>query len=126
MKIISAKVHTIIGIVVGIVLLLAPTLFGFENNTMATLVPRIIGGFIILNELITTSPLSVVKLVPMKVHIVLDCLTGLVLGLSPWLFGFSSAPANAWAPHVLVGVLVIGYALMTNTADSKTSLATKG
>jgi hypothetical protein len=123
MKIISTRAHTVIGIIVGVVLLVAPTLFGFEDNVAAAMVPRLIGAFIIANELITTSPLSILKLVPMKIHIVIDCLTGAVLALSPWLFGFSNAPVHAWLPHVVVGILVIGYALMTSTADEKKPLS---
>lgn len=117
MKLISTKAHTIIGVVVGLVLLVAPNLFGFNDNAVAALIPRIVGIFIILNELITTSPVSPLKLVPMKVHIALDCATGVFLALSPWLFGFADEAANVWVPHVLVGLLVVGYALMTNTAD---------
>ena len=121
MKLISTKAHTIIGVVVGLVLLVAPNLFGFNDNEVAALIPRIVGIFIILNELITTSPVSPLKLVPMKVHIVLDCVTGVFLALSPWLFGFADEPANVWVPHVLVGLLVVGYALVTNTADESRS-----
>lgn len=117
---ISSRVHTIIGLIVGVLLLLAPTLFGFSDNTAASMVPYIVGLFIIVNELITTSPLALVKLVPMKVHVMLDVLTGLVLLASPWLFGFmDDAAPNQWLPHVVVGVMVVGYALLTNTADAK-------
>jgi hypothetical protein len=84
----------------------------------AVTVPLVIGAFIILNELITTSPASPLKLVPMKVHIVIDVLTGLVLALSPWLFGFADEVMNAWLPHLVVGILVVGYALVTNTNDA--------
>lgn len=116
MKMISSKVHTIIGLLVGVILLLAPTLFGFTGNQAASMVPMYVGIFIIISELITTSELSPLKLVPMRVHLVLDYLTGIFLALSPWIFGFSSAPANAWVPHVVVGVLVVSYALLTNPA----------
>lgn len=114
MKFISSKVHTIIGLLVGIVLLLAPTLFGFTDNQAASMIPMYVGIFIIVSELVTTSQLSPLKLVPMRVHLVLDYLTGIFLALSPWLFGFSNASANAWVPHVVVGILVVGYAAFTN------------
>ena len=116
MRFLSSKVHTIIGIIVGIVLLLAPSLFGFADNELASRVPMYVGVFIIISELITTSRMSPFKLVPMRVHLVLDYLIGIFLALSPWLFGFSDAPANAWVPHVAVGILVVGYALFTNPA----------
>lgn len=122
MKFISSKAHTVIGLIVGVLLLLAPSIFNFTDNGAATATAIVIGLFIILNEIITTSPYSPLKLVPMKVHIVIDVLTGLVLALSPWLFGFmDSSSANQWVPHLIVGILTVGYALMTSTADERVS-----
>ena len=115
----SSRTHTIIGLVVGVALLFAPWLFGFaDKGGAAVMVPIYVGIFIIVSELTTTSSLSPLKLIPMKVHVMLDVLTGLFLAASPWLFGFSDFEANAWVPHVIVGLLTIGYALMTNTDDS--------
>lgn len=114
MKFLSSKVHTIIGVIVGIALIFAPQLFGFSDNQTASMVPIYVGIFIIISELITTSRISPLKLVPMRIHLVLDYLTGIFLALSPWLFGFANAPANAWVPHLVVGILVVGYALVTN------------
>lgn len=115
MRFLSAKTHTIIGLITGLALLLAPNLFGFSDvGGASVMIPRIVGIFIILSELITTSELSPVKLVPMSMHLITDYLTGLFLALSPWLFGFADAETNAWVPHFVVGLFVIGYALVTN------------
>lgn len=114
MKFLSSKVHTIIGLIVGVVLLFAPQLFGFSDNNAASMTALYVGVFIIISELVTTSRLSPLKLIPMKIHLVLDYLTGLFLIISPWLFGFSDDGTGVWLPHVIVGVLVIGYALVTN------------
>lgn len=124
MKFLSSKVHTIIGLVVGMALLFAPQLFGFSDNQIASTVPICVGIFIILSELITTSAISPIKLVPMRIHLMLDYVTGAFLALSPWLFGFADEAANVWVPHLIVGILVIGYALVTNpTVESQKSIA---
>ena len=124
MQFLSTKTHTIIGLIVGAALIVAPWLFGFaDEGGAAMMVPIFVGIFILLSELTTTSPLSAVKLVPMRVHIMMDVLTGLFLLASPWLFGFKDLEANAWVPHVVVGVMVVGYALVTRTTDEKTSIA---
>lgn len=124
MQIISTRLHTIIGLIVGLALIVAPWLFGFADRGGAEMMtPIYIGIILILSELTTTSPLSLIKLVPMRIHIVLDALLGLVLLASPWLFEFSDLEANAWVPHVIVGILIIGYALVTNTANEDSSVA---
>ena len=120
MRFISTKAHTIIGLVVRVLLVFASVLFGFTDNGAASAVSMFVGLFIILNELITTSPFGLVKLVPMKVHIVLDVVTGLFLAVSPWLFQFMDTAHNSqWVPHVVVGIMVMGYALLTSTADDR-------
>lgn len=124
MKLLTTRMHTIIGLVVGLALLVAPWLFGFaEQGGAAVMVPIYVGIFIILSELTTTSVLSPIKLVPMSAHIVVDVLTGLFLALSPWFFGFSDLELNAWLPHVVVGVVVMGYALVTRTDDATNTAA---
>ncbi|MDX2776582.1 SPW repeat protein [Streptomyces caniscabiei] len=116
MRFLSSKVHTIIGVIIGIILLFAPNVFGMANDAAAT-VARFVGIFIILSELVTTSSVSPLKLVPMRVHLVLDYVTGVFLALSPWLFGFGGAQMSEWVPHLIVGILVVGYALVTDPQD---------
>jgi hypothetical protein len=43
----------------------------------------------------------------------LDVAAGLVLAVSPFVFGFSDEGANAWVPHVVAGVGLIGAGLLT-------------
>jgi len=115
MRFLSVKAHTIIGIVIGVLLLFAPTVFGFINDTAATTVAQLVGIFIILSELVTVSPFGLLRLIPMRAHFILDYITGVFLLLSPWLFGFyGSSEPNKWIPHLIVGILIVGYALVTN------------
>lgn len=120
MTLISSRIHTIIGLVVGVALLAAPWLFAFaDEGGAAVMVPLVLGAFILLSELTTTSPLSPVKLVPMNIHIMVDILTGIILAASPWLFNFYTLEPNAWLPHLIVGIVIIGYAVLTRTADAR-------
>ena len=121
MKFLSSRTHSIIGFVVGIVLVLAPNLLGFSDVGGASVwLPRILGLVVIFSELTVKGSFSGMGMVPMKAHIPMDVLMGALLALSPWLFGFADEDANAWVPHLLVGVMMIGYALVTRTdADDK-------
>ncbi|QQR39420.1 SPW repeat domain-containing protein [Devosia rhizoryzae] len=98
----SSRVHGIIDYLVAAVLLLAPYLFGFADGGPAQMVPTVLAIAIIIVSLLTRYELSVAKLIPYPIHLVLDLLVGLVLLVSPWLFNFAD---QIWWPHVLVGVL---------------------
>lgn len=124
MKFLSPKVHTIIGFIVGIALLLAPNLFGFSDvGGAAVMVPRLIGAIVVLSELTVKGSFSGMGIIPMKLHIMSDVLMGLVLAASPWLFGFADEEANAWLPHLVVGIAMVGYALATRTDENSSSPA---
>lgn len=117
MHIISSRVHTWIGLVVGVVLVAAPWILGFDDHAAPRAVAVGVGLFIIVNELVTTSPASPLKIVPMRIHVMTDVVTGLFLAASPWLLSFADLDVNAWVPHLVVGLLVAGYALVTDTSD---------
>ena len=120
MKFLSPRTHTIIGFVVGVALLLAPNIFGFSDvGGAAVMIPRIIGLIILLSELTVKGSFSRMGMIPMKLHLVKDVIVGAVLALSPWLLGFSDEEANAWVPHLIVGLMVIGYALVTRSNDEE-------
>jgi drug/metabolite transporter (DMT)-like permease len=125
-KIISSRTHTYIGAVVGVVLIIAPWVLGFDEITSATASAVGVGLFVVVNEMLTTSPAAPLKMVPMRIHLVLDVVTGIFLLASPFLFRFSDEDANAWVPHVVVGVLIAGYALVTDTSDAVQAAGTDG
>ena len=53
------------------------------------------------------------RFVPTRIHGILDYLTGGLLIVMPWLFGFAQGGAETWVPVVL-GAGVILYSLMTD------------
>ena len=112
---ITSRMHGMLDYPVGIVLIAAPWIFGFSDadNSAAYLVPIIIGALIIAQSLITDYELSVADVVPLRAHLMLDVLLGIVLAASPWIFGFSDEGVNAWLPHLIVGLGLIAAGLMT-------------
>jgi hypothetical protein len=120
MKLFSPKTHTIIGFIVGIALILAPNIFGFNDvGGAAVTIPRIIGVVVMLSELIVRGSFSGMGFVPMSMHLAMDVIIGAFLALSPWLFGFSDQGTNAWLPHLIVGLLIIGYVPITRTNEEE-------
>jgi hypothetical protein len=53
------------------------------------------------------------RIIPTKIHGILDYLVGALLIASPWLFDFADGGAKQWIPVVL-GAGAILYSLMTN------------
>ncbi|RYY07150.1 MAG: hypothetical protein EOP43_04125 [Sphingobacteriaceae bacterium] len=68
---------------------LAPELFGFEDEETAKLLARIQSGSILLSSLFTRAEWGLFKVMPYKMHLVLDTSVGLFSLAAPWLFGFS-------------------------------------
>ncbi len=112
MRFIPTRVHGIMDYIVGLLLLVAPYLLGFADGSAAQWVPMIVGIAILGMALVTDFELSVVKLIPMPLHLGMDIAAGLLLLASPWLFGF--ADRVMW-PHVIIGILEVGLALTTRT-----------
>ncbi len=53
------------------------------------------------------------RIIPTRVHGVLDYLMGLLVAASPWIFGFADGGAETWIP-VILGLGVILYSLVTD------------
>jgi hypothetical protein len=90
-------------------------IFGFADGPAAAVwVPRGVGILILLQALCTDYELGLVKMIPLNVHLMADYGIGVLLIVSPWLFGFSDRPNNVWIPHLIVGVIVFLTTSMTN------------
>lgn len=111
MRFISTRTHAVNDYIFGMMLVLVP-LFFYGDGGAAVWVPIVIGIVLTLQSLITNYEFSLANMVPVKVHLLMDALAGLILIVSPWLFGFSD---TVWRPHVIVGALEIGLALFTHT-----------
>lgn len=98
---IPPRIHGMIDYLVAALLLAAPFLFGFADGGPAQMVPTVLAVVIIVVSLATRYELSIAKVIPYATHLALDLLVGLVLLVSPWLFGFAE---QIWWPHVLVGI----------------------
>ena len=116
-RIVPTRIHAIMDYLIGIVLFLAPELFGFsEVGGAAVMIPRIVGVLILGQALMTDFELGVFKILPMTAHLAMDYLVGIFLAASPFLFGFSNNDTNVWLPHLIVGIVIFLQALMTETA----------
>jgi hypothetical protein len=114
MRVIPTRVHGMLDYLMGAVLIIFPWLLDLESDA-AIWVPVILGAGAIAYSLLTDYELGVLRHLPMSTHLILDMLSGTVLAASPWLFGFAD---EVWVPHVVLGILEIGAAMMTQTIPS--------
>jgi hypothetical protein len=80
----------------------APYLLGFKDNKTATTLSYVLSSNILATSLLTRAEWGVFKVIPYKVHLVLDVVTGLTALSAPWLFGFAK-DKNARTAFLVAG-----------------------
>ncbi len=111
MRFIPTRIHGWWDYAVGLLLVVSPWLMGFTLSSLETSVPVVLGLTVIVYSLFTDYEAGMLRRLPMRTHLAFDFVTGLVLAVSPWLFGFSQA---AWLPHLVMGLFVMAAALTTS------------
>jgi hypothetical protein len=96
----------------GVLLIAAPWLLGFADGGSAQWVPVAVGAGLLLYSAFTDYELGLVKKLQIPAHLLLDALGGLLLAVSPWMFGFDE---RVWISHVAIGLLMVATAAITNT-----------
>lgn len=114
---ISTRVHGTLDYIIGVLLLLAPFIFGFATGGAEMWIPIILGAAVIFYSLITAYERGVTNVISMKTHLWLDGIGGLFLALSPWIFGFASI---VYLPHLIVGIVEVLAAVMTEKIPERT------
>jgi SPW repeat len=116
MRIIPTRMHGMMDYVIGIVLIASPWIFGFNDESgTAKWTFIIIGAVILATSLMTNYELGMMRVIPMHMHLWADAIAGIVLALSPWIFGYSNdTGANGWVPALIIGILELGTAGMSD------------
>jgi hypothetical protein len=118
MRLLSTKTHGAMDYPSALLLMAAPWVLGFRKNGPETWIPVGIGATMLAQSLMTDYEFGAVRKVPMKRHLQMDGMAGLLLAASPFLLGFA---ARACLPHVLLGLAEVGAALTTDTHPSDES-----
>src|SRR3954454_2026168 len=125
-KVIPTNVHSAVDHVVGPALIAAPTVLGLDKTSPEGLVPRVNGIAAELYSNLTDYELSMKNVIPMKVHLALDAMSGATLAAVPWLTGARKRGVSPWLPHTLLGAFEIGMALTTKTEPPRTKTGRLG
>jgi hypothetical protein len=119
MRFIPTKVHGVLDYSSGLLLILAPWLFGFATGGPAQIIPIVIGLMIITMSIFIDYEAGVVRTLSMPFHLTMDVIAGFFLAVSPWLFGF--AELIFW-PHLIFGLLEMGAGLLTQRVPASNTV----
>ena len=109
---IPLSAHQAIEPLAALLLIAAPWIFGFSDNDTATTLSVIVGVVVLLTGMSTRWRMSLVKLIPLRTHFMMDVAVGVALIVLPFVAGFSDH-GGATRFFVIAGVLELGTALMT-------------
>ena len=114
MKLINTNLHGWLDYSMGAIVMGSPWIFGFHDIDIATYIALASGGIVILYSLLTNYEMGVLKRngIPMKLHLLLDVVSGIFLAASPWLFNFSDITYN---PFLFLGIMEVSTALLTDS-----------
>jgi SPW repeat len=109
---IPLNLHAALEPLISVVIIAAPWIFQFSETTSATVICVAVGVAMLLVGSMTDWRLSLVRLIPIEMHMAGDLVLGAVLVLSPLIFGFSDE-GGPTRFMVIAGVLELMTSLMT-------------
>lgn len=108
----STRVHAFLDLFIAAALASAPWWGGFFGSNPESWVALVVGIALAVYTLATDHELGLVKRIQMTLHLWIDGLAGLFVAASPWVFSFDQ---RVWLPHLVVGVVLLGLAVLSHT-----------
>jgi hypothetical protein len=104
MKVINPKFHGYLDFVVVAVFLTAPTLLKFSN--IPGFISYTLAGVHLALTLMTNFPMGMVKVIPFKIHGLIEMIVGPCLVVLPFVLGFTTDP-NALYFYIINGIIIL-------------------
>ncbi|HSO98183.1 MAG TPA: SPW repeat protein, partial [Solirubrobacteraceae bacterium] len=82
-------VHAAIEPIAAVLLIAAPWIFQFSDVNSAKIISIVVGVIMLLSGAMTRWRFAIVRVIPLRTHFMTDLLLGVVLIVSPFVFGFS-------------------------------------
>ena len=120
MRSIPTSVHGVVDYVTAPVLIAAPDIFRMRQASPAAIAPRATGAAAAVYSTLTDYELGLRRVIPMRVHLMLDAASGAALAAVPWLSRSARSGKRYWLPHAVVGAAEVALALMTKKQPPRT------
>ncbi|MBS1493825.1 MAG: hypothetical protein JST55_09950 [Bacteroidetes bacterium] len=111
MRVITPDFHAIMDYIMAILLVTSPFTLDYYNAGPETMLPVCLGLLALFITPMTEFRFAVIRVIPLRWHMIYDFIAGLFLMLSPWIFDFYR---HVYMPHVIFGLLQIIASLVTS------------
>ncbi|MFS4445921.1 hypothetical protein [Maribacter sp. 2307UL18-2] len=108
MKFITKRIHALLDYPVALALIVLPFLLGLgESNPLALQLSMATGIAALVLTILTDHHLGILKVVPYRVHLMVDFLVAVVFILAPFIFSFEGMDAYYyWSNGIAVLIVV--------------------
>ena len=115
LQVLPSVSHGVMDYLTGAALLAAPKLLGFDHGSNPAMkTARLFGALILGQAVMTDYKLGLFKVLPFRMHLMLDYVLGPAMALAPFLFGFNKRHNKAsWLTHVVAGLTGIVTTVLT-------------
>jgi hypothetical protein len=104
--------HVLLEYGIGVLTILSPFLFSFDDDA-ARIVAVLIGAGVIVLAVVSDAPTGLARTLPAASHVVIDYVLGLLLIVAPFVFGFAGDDTAATAYFLVLGVGYVVLAVLT-------------
>jgi hypothetical protein len=113
MKIISSEAHAVLDYLTVVIFALAPTVIGLPG--VSAMISYVLAIVHLSMTLVTDMPFSLVKIVPIKLHALVELIVGLVLVIGGFLLVELPTPARTFSSRWALSFLPSGSSRATPT-----------
>jgi VanZ family protein len=117
LQVISIRIHRILDFVISLFLICFSWISNMSADPIVPGTMMMAGIFLLSYGLFTQYKKKGKGVISLKAHLLLDFLLGILLAVSPWVFGFSHV---VYLPHVTTGVL-LGIIAVFSRSENKRS-----
>ena len=111
------SIHVLLEYGIGVLTILSPFLFSFDDDA-AQFVAVLIGAGVLVLAVVTDAPTGLARSLPVASHVVLDYVLGLVFLVTPFVFGFAGDDTAATAYFIVLGIGYVVFAVLTRYRDA--------
>lgn len=110
------KINGIADYAIAAVLLCTPLILNMHVTAVESIIMFAAGFAVGLQSIMTNYPAGILKVMPLRLHLLLHVMAGIFLCTSPWILNFAQ---KIFWPHLILGLLLIFYGVKSRLESEK-------